>query len=141
VHGFGRKTVFGSFRAKVHRKLHPDFSLPPLPSRMQAASERHVVGGAQQVIQVSEVMDEVAAAADQQSQGIDQVNVAGEQLNQVTLQTAANAEEGTVNLSLTWPDFLDEDDFKKVPWTPVPSGGHQPWRLVVGSALPEPAQR
>jgi methyl-accepting chemotaxis protein len=38
-------------------------------------------------------MAEIAAASDQQSQGIDQVNKAVEQMNQVTQQTAANAEE------------------------------------------------
>jgi len=29
--------------------------------------------------------------------------------------------EGTVNLSLTWPDFTDEDDFEQVSRPPVPS--------------------
>jgi methyl-accepting chemotaxis protein len=47
------------------------------------------------VVQVSEVMDEIAAGADQQSHGIDQINVAVEQMNQVTQQTAANAEESS----------------------------------------------
>ena len=48
-----------------------------------------------QVVQVSEVMDEIAAAADQQSEGVTQINVAVEQMNQVTQQTAANAEESS----------------------------------------------
>jgi methyl-accepting chemotaxis protein len=48
-----------------------------------------------QVIQVSEVMDEIAAAADQQNQGVAQITSAVEQMNQVTQQTAANAEESS----------------------------------------------
>ena len=46
-----------------------------------------------QVQKVSEVMAEIAAASDQQSQGVEQINTAIEQMNQVTQQTAANAEE------------------------------------------------
>jgi methyl-accepting chemotaxis protein len=46
-----------------------------------------------QVNKVSEVMAEIAAASDQQTQGVSQVNTAVEQMNQVTQQTAANAEE------------------------------------------------
>ncbi len=46
-----------------------------------------------QVVKVSEVVAEIAAASEQQSQGVDQVNTAIEQMNQVTQQTAANAEE------------------------------------------------
>jgi len=46
-----------------------------------------------QVKKVGEVMAEIAAASDQQSQGVDQINTAVEQMNQVTQQTAANAEE------------------------------------------------
>lgn len=46
-----------------------------------------------QVKRVSEVMEEIAAASEQQSQGVDQVNRAVHQMNQVTQQTAANAEE------------------------------------------------
>jgi methyl-accepting chemotaxis protein len=48
-----------------------------------------------QVVQVSEVMDEIAAGADQQSQGVEQINTAVEQMNHVTQQTAANAEESS----------------------------------------------
>jgi methyl-accepting chemotaxis protein len=48
-----------------------------------------------QVIQVSEVMDEIAAGADQQKQGVEQINTAVEQMNQVTQTTAANAEESS----------------------------------------------
>jgi methyl-accepting chemotaxis protein len=46
-----------------------------------------------QVNKVSEVMAELAAASDQQSQGVDQITTAVEQMNQVTQQTAASAEE------------------------------------------------
>ncbi|MGA3281534.1 MAG: methyl-accepting chemotaxis protein [Smithella sp.] len=42
---------------------------------------------------VSQVVAEIAAASDQQDQGIGEVNKAVEQLNQVTQQNAANAEE------------------------------------------------
>ena len=42
---------------------------------------------------VSQVMAEIAAASDQQDQGISQLNKAVEQLNQLTQQNAANAEE------------------------------------------------
>jgi methyl-accepting chemotaxis protein len=42
---------------------------------------------------VSQVVAEIAAASDQQDQGISQLNKAVEQLNQLTQQNAANAEE------------------------------------------------
>ena len=42
---------------------------------------------------VSEVMSEIAAASDQQSQGVGQVNTAMEQMNQLTQSNAANSEE------------------------------------------------
>ncbi|MBK8872065.1 MAG: Cache 3/Cache 2 fusion domain-containing protein [Elusimicrobia bacterium] len=42
---------------------------------------------------VSEVMAEIAAASDQQSTGVGQVNTAMEQMNQLTQQNAANSEE------------------------------------------------
>jgi len=44
---------------------------------------------------VTEVMAEIAAASDQQSQGIGQVNTAMEQMNQLTQSNAANSEEST----------------------------------------------
>ncbi len=50
---------------------------------------------AKQVVQVSEVMDEVTAAAEQQNTGRDQINTAIDQMNQVTQQTAANAEQSS----------------------------------------------
>ncbi len=46
-----------------------------------------------QVKKVSEVMAEIAAASEQQTQGVEQVNAAMERINHVTQQTAANAEE------------------------------------------------
>jgi len=46
-----------------------------------------------QVNKVTTVMAEIAAASEQQSQGVEQVNTAVEQMNQVTQQVAANAEE------------------------------------------------
>jgi len=47
----------------------------------------------QKANKVSQVVAEIAAASEQQDQGINQVNRAVEQLNQLTQQTAANAEE------------------------------------------------
>lgn len=46
-----------------------------------------------EVNKVREVMADIVAASDQQSQGIEQVNTAVSQMNQVTQATAANAEE------------------------------------------------
>ncbi len=46
-----------------------------------------------QVKKVSEVMVDIAAASEQQTQGVGQVNAAMERMNLVTQQTAANAEE------------------------------------------------
>ena len=48
-----------------------------------------------QVHKVSQVMGEIAAASEQQQQGVVQLNTAVEQLNQVTQQTAVNSEEAT----------------------------------------------
>jgi len=48
-----------------------------------------------QVMQVSEVMDEIAAGADQQARGVGEINTAMDQMNQVTQTTAANAEESS----------------------------------------------
>lgn len=50
-----------------------------------------------QVRRVSEVMGEIALASDQQNQGIAQIKAAVEQLNKVTQQSAANAEEWSSN--------------------------------------------
>jgi len=46
-----------------------------------------------QVDKVGEMMVEIAAASEQQNEGIDQVNTAVDQMNQVTQQNAANSEE------------------------------------------------
>ena len=48
---------------------------------------------AEKTNKVSQVVAEIAAASDQQDQGINQLNKAVEQLNQLTQQNAANAEE------------------------------------------------
>jgi methyl-accepting chemotaxis protein len=50
-----------------------------------------------QVRKVGEVMAEIAAASEQQDQGINQINTAADQMNQVTQQTAANAEESAAS--------------------------------------------
>jgi methyl-accepting chemotaxis protein len=47
----------------------------------------------QEVHKVRQVMEEIAAASENQSHGIEQVNSAVEQMNQVTHETAANAEQ------------------------------------------------
>ncbi|MBI3658736.1 MAG: MCP four helix bundle domain-containing protein [Acidobacteria bacterium] len=46
-----------------------------------------------EINKVTEVMATIAAASDQQRQGVGQINTAIEQMNQVVQQTAANAEE------------------------------------------------
>jgi methyl-accepting chemotaxis protein len=46
-----------------------------------------------QVHRVSDVMEEIAAASEQQQTGITQLNTAMHQMNQVTQQTAASAEQ------------------------------------------------
>ena len=47
----------------------------------------------EQVLKVGEMMSEIAAASEQQSEGIEQINTAVDQMNQVTQQNAANSEE------------------------------------------------
>ncbi len=47
----------------------------------------------EQVQKMSEMMAEIAAASEQQNQGVDQINSAVEQMNQATQQAAANAEQ------------------------------------------------
>ena len=47
----------------------------------------------EKINKVSQVVAEIAAASEQQDQGISQVNKAVEQMNQLTQQNAANAEE------------------------------------------------
>jgi methyl-accepting chemotaxis protein len=49
---------------------------------------------------VVELMGEIAAASQEQSQGIEQVNRAMTEMNQVTQQTAANAEELTATMAM-----------------------------------------
>lgn len=49
---------------------------------------------------VVELMGEIAAASQEQSQGIDQVNKAMAEMNQVTQQNAANAEELTATMAM-----------------------------------------
>ena len=46
-----------------------------------------------QIEKVNVVVTEIAAASEQQSQGVEQINIAIEQMNGVTQQTAANSEE------------------------------------------------
>ena len=46
-----------------------------------------------QIKKVYEIMDDITAASEQQSQGITQINTSIEQLNQLTQQNAANSEE------------------------------------------------
>lgn len=55
--------------------------------------EQSLVDIAQRVTKVTEVMEEVAAASEQQTQGIAQINTAVDQMNSVTQQVAANSEE------------------------------------------------
>ena len=46
-----------------------------------------------QVVKVSQVMAEIAAASEQQSQGVEEIAIAILQMNQLTQQTAANSQE------------------------------------------------
>ncbi|MBK8575212.1 MAG: HAMP domain-containing protein [Elusimicrobia bacterium] len=64
---------------------------------------------------VSEVMAEIAAASDQQSQGVGQVNTAMEQMNQLTQQNAANSEESaSASEELICPgDGVDEKEKRR----------------------------
>lgn len=59
-------------------------------SREVAAALDHIVGG---VVSVAQLIDEVAAASKEQAQGVQQVNLAVAQMDQVTQSNAANAEE------------------------------------------------
>ena len=47
----------------------------------------------EKIVKVGTVMTEIAAASDQQRQGVDQISTAVEQMNGVTQQAAANSEE------------------------------------------------
>jgi methyl-accepting chemotaxis protein len=66
-----------------------------------------------QVNKVSEVMVEIAAASDQQSQGIDQVTKSVEQMSDITQQNAASSEESAAaalelnNLALEMQKMVD----------------------------------
>jgi methyl-accepting chemotaxis protein len=51
----------------------------------------------EQVLRVSDVMSEIAAASEQQTEGIAQVNTGVEQMNQVTQQTAAGAQQSAAS--------------------------------------------
>jgi len=62
---------------------------------LNAEALANLEGIQRQVIQVSQVMDEIAVGAAQQSEGVEQINKAVEQMNQVTQETAANAEESS----------------------------------------------
>jgi methyl-accepting chemotaxis protein len=62
---------------------------------LNAEALANLEGIQRQVVQVSEVMDEIAMGAAQQSEGVEQINKAVEQMNQVTQETAASAEESS----------------------------------------------
>ena len=53
------------------------------------------------VIKVKTLVDEVSEAARQQTQGIDQITQAISQMEKVTQNTAASAEEGAADLGLS----------------------------------------
>lgn len=48
---------------------------------------------AERIVKMSQLLDEIAAASNEQSQGIDQINAAMAQMDQVTQSNAANSEE------------------------------------------------
>jgi methyl-accepting chemotaxis protein len=83
-----------------------------------------------QVNKVREVMAEIAAASEQQTQGVDQINLAVEQMNGLTQASAANSEESAsaaeelssqaaVMLSLVRQFQLEEDDYAAPPPPPA----------------------
>jgi hypothetical protein len=45
------------------------------------------------VVKVNQVVTDIAAASEQQSEGVEEISSAIEQMNQITQQTAANSEE------------------------------------------------
>jgi methyl-accepting chemotaxis protein len=79
---------------------------------------------------VSEVMAEIAAASDQQSQGVGQVNTAMEQMNQLTQQNAANSEESasaSEELSAQAQEMKAMVSGFKISGLPNPKKSRPPW--------------
>jgi len=89
---------------------------------------------------VSQVVAEIAAASEQQDQGISQVNKAVEQMNQLTQQNAANAEESAsaaeemssqseeMRSMVAGFNLSVSDEYTKA----LPSGGQSAYKMIVG---------
>jgi methyl-accepting chemotaxis protein len=89
---------------------------------------------------VSQVVAEIAAASEQQDQGISQVNRAVEQMNQLTQQNAANAEESAsaaeemssqseeMRSMVAGFKLSVSDEYNKA----LPSGGQSTYKMIVG---------
>ena len=99
----GFAVVAEEVRSLAIRSAEASRSTAELIERGLASADRGVVLNAEvaqgfrrineQVGRVADVMSEIAAAAEQQSDGVTQINGAVDQLNHLTQQIAANAEE------------------------------------------------
>jgi methyl-accepting chemotaxis protein len=98
-----------------------------------------------QVNKVREVMGEIAAASEQQTQGVGQINIAVEQMNSLTQASAANSEESAsaaeelssqagVMLGLV-RQFQLEDDYRAPPAPPARRARKVP-ALTISGARP-----
>ncbi len=74
---------------------------------------------------VVQLMGEIAAASQEQSQGIDQVNKAMAEMNQVTQQNAASAEELTASMAMFKVEDHKEQTMVKKGVKRLPPGHHQ----------------
>jgi methyl-accepting chemotaxis protein len=95
---------------------------------------------------VTDIMSEITAASAEQSQGIEQVNTAITQMDEVTQQNAALVEEAAAaaesleeqaqNLSTSVGTFkMDEKGTRRTPATPVRQATRQPHAAPVRKAL------
>lgn len=93
------------------------------------------------ITKVSEVMGEVAAASDQQNQGVDQINNAVDQMNGVTQQAAANSEESaSAAEELTGQAERMKELVGSFQISQVGSRSHTTHGSVPGVAAPRPAK-
>jgi methyl-accepting chemotaxis protein len=114
---------------------------------------RHLQGIRTHVHKVNEVMGEITAASDQQSQGLEQIHIAVEQLHQMTQLTATNSEEAaqtstalmaqadmmrtmvaTLQLSATKRPVAADQDEQEQPLQPKPLDAVQPSQVSIASA-------
>jgi methyl-accepting chemotaxis protein len=149
--GRGFAVVADEVRALAIRSAEASKSTAELIEKGLSSADRGVALNAQvsdsfreinaHVSRVSEVMADIAAATDQQSQGVAQINSAIEQLNHVTQQVAANAEE-----SASAAEELDSQArvLNETVGTFVLNGGapHAPtWNEAAAHPAPRPRSR